>query len=181
MTARLFKVIHRAYTNLARPLRACLPFAMAAHLALRFAQAMLLSAVVGVDRALSAEPGGMCAHAIAGTGACLFVTLQGSQANVVMASAVLASATMFKAQESVRGLNTALSVWVAAGIGAACGEGRVAAATAAALATATAQALNRACLAMACRTMLLSWCRTTGTAHGQAQPAKEADTAEATL
>ena len=113
----------------------------------RFALAMMLSAVVGIDRALSTEPGGMCAHAIAGTGACLFVTLQGGEANVVMASAVLASATMFKAQESVRGLNTALSVWVAAGIGAACGDGQVAAAAAAAGTTAAAQVLNRVCLA----------------------------------
>ena len=81
--------------------------------------AMFMGALVGLDRALSDTPGGMCTHALAATGACLF-TQVGETNGVVMASAVLASATMFKTEHAVRGINTAISIWVAAGIGIAC-------------------------------------------------------------
>jgi len=80
--------------------------------------AMCMGALVGLDRALSDTPGGMCTHALAATGACMFTLMD--ESGVVMASAVLASATMFKTDEAVRGINTALSIWVAAGIGIAC-------------------------------------------------------------
>ena len=81
--------------------------------------AMFMGALVGLDRALSDTPGGMCTHALAATGACLFTQI-GETNGVVMASAVLASATMFKTEHAVRGINTAISIWLAAGIGMAC-------------------------------------------------------------
>ena len=81
--------------------------------------AMVMGALVGLDRALSETPGGMCTHALAATGACLFTQID-EPSGVVMASAVLASATMFKTEHAVRGINTAIGIWVAAGIGIAC-------------------------------------------------------------
>lgn len=81
--------------------------------------AMCMGGLVGLDRALSDTPGGMCTHALAATGACLFARI-GEESGVVMASAVMASATMFKTEHAVRGINTAISVWVAAGIGVTC-------------------------------------------------------------
>ena len=90
--------------------------------------AMLMGALVGLDRALSDTPGGMCTHALAATGACLFTQI-GETSGVVMASAVLASATMFKTEHAVRGINTAISIWVAAGIGIACSRSMRIAAT----------------------------------------------------
>ena len=81
--------------------------------------AMCLGGLVGLDRALSDTPGGMCTHALASTGACLFARA-GLAEGVVMATAVMASATMFKTEHAVRGINTAISVWVAAGIGVTC-------------------------------------------------------------
>ena len=81
--------------------------------------AMCMGGLVGLDRALSDTPGGMCTHALAATGACRFARI-GEAGGVVMASAVMASATMFKTEHAVRGINTAISVWVAAGIGVTC-------------------------------------------------------------
>lgn len=81
--------------------------------------AMCMGGILGLDRALSDTPGGMCTHALAATGACLFASI-GDGDGVVMASAVMASATMFKTEHAVRGINTAISVWLAAGIGVTC-------------------------------------------------------------
>lgn len=86
---------------------------------LQLLSAMCLGGLVGLDRALSETPGGMCTHALAATGACLFARA-GLESGVVMATAVMASATMFKTEHAVRGINTAISVWVAAGIGVTC-------------------------------------------------------------
>lgn len=110
----------------------------------RLGIAMVLSALLGIDRALSSERGGMLTHALMGVGACL--CHQADQGSTIMAAAVLASATMFKSEEAVRGINTAATVWVAAGIGAACADGHVILPAAAAVLCMVAQGINRAVL-----------------------------------
>ena len=102
---------------------------------------MVLSALLGIERALSSERGGMLTHTLIGIGACL--CRLADHGSTTMAAAVLASATMFKSEEVVRGINTAASVWVAAGIGAACADGHVLLPAAAAILCMAAQGVNR--------------------------------------
>ena len=102
---------------------------------------MCLSALLGVERALSSERGGMLTHTLIGVGACLYH--RSKHGNVILAAAVLASATMIKSTEVVRGINTAVSVWVAAGVGAACADEQFALAGAAAALSVAAQGINR--------------------------------------
>ena len=110
--------------------------------ALRLVVAMFVGALLGIERAVSTQRGGMCTHALVSTGSCLFHLLQPD--TTVMASAVLASATMIKADEQVRGINTAVSVWIAAGTGAACAIEEFGVALSAAGVALFAQLLNRA-------------------------------------
>ena len=111
------------------------------HYAVRLVLAMAIGSLLGIARALSTQRGGMCTHALISTGACLHHLLQPE--STVMAAAVLAAATMIKAPETVRGINTAIGVWVAAGTGAACAHEEFAVALTAAAVAMLAQAMNR--------------------------------------
>jgi len=115
--------------------------------AIRIALAAAIGSMLGIERAVSTQRGGMCTHALVATGACLYHLLQPD--TTVMAAAVLSAATMIKAEETVRGINTAVSVWIAAGTGAACAKEEWAIALTAAGVAMLAQLLNRGVV----------WCR----------------------
>jgi putative Mg2+ transporter-C (MgtC) family protein len=101
----------------------------------------LLSAVVGLEREIRQKSAGLRTHTLVGVGAALFmliskygfndvlipgqIILDPSRmaAQIVSGIGFLGAGLIFVRRNSVRGLTTAASVWVAAAIGAACGAG----------------------------------------------------------
>ena len=118
----------------------------------RLAAAMLLSAMLGLNRALSSERGGMLTHTLIGVGACLYH--KSGDGSVMLAAAVLSSATIMKSTEGVRGINSAVSVWVAAGVGATCAENEIALAAVGSTLCVLAQGINRLVLHLKRRNFL---------------------------
>jgi putative Mg2+ transporter-C (MgtC) family protein len=101
----------------------------------------LLSAVVGLEREIRQKSAGLRTHTLVGVGAALFVLiskygfrdvlLPGQvivdpsrvAAQIVSGIGFLGAGLIFVRRNSVRGLTTAASVWIAAAIGSACGAG----------------------------------------------------------
>lgn len=106
--------------------------------AIRFALAVLAGAVLGVNRDLHRKPAGLRTHALVSLGSALAVVLvlvvpgeipdalsrviQGVLTGIgfIGAGVIMHHDT----QQRVEGLTTAASIWVAAGMGIACGLGR---------------------------------------------------------
>jgi putative Mg2+ transporter-C (MgtC) family protein len=102
---------------------------------------LLLSAVVGLEREIRQKSAGLRTHTLVGVGAALFVLiskygfrdvlLPGQvivdpsrvAAQIVSGIGFLGAGLIFVRRNSVRGLTTAASVWIAAAIGSACGAG----------------------------------------------------------
>lgn len=104
----------------------------------RIALAGGLTAVVGLERELSRHPAGIRTHAIVGIGAALF-TVAGAYgfsphdssptriaAQVVTGIGFLGAGTIIRQQDKVKGLTTAATLWLAAGIGISAGAGLMA-------------------------------------------------------
>ncbi|MEO5901488.1 MAG: MgtC/SapB family protein, partial [Ilumatobacteraceae bacterium] len=104
----------------------------------RIALAAGLTAVVGLERELSRHPAGIRTHAIVGIGAALF-TVAGAYgfsphdssptrvaAQVVTGIGFLGAGTIIRQQDKVKGLTTAATLWLAAGIGISAGAGLLA-------------------------------------------------------
>lgn len=108
-------------------------------IAVRLGAAMLAGAVIGIDRELKNKPAGLRTHAMVSIGAAIVVlaTLASSQGSADAVSRAIqgiitgigflgAGVIMqYERERRVEGLTTAASIWVAAGLGVACGAGLV--------------------------------------------------------
>ena len=121
----------------------------ASAIAIRLGAALVAGAVIGVDRELRRKPAGLRTHALVSLGAAivLIATVGASHgAPDAMSRAIQGIITgigflgagvimQHEAERRVEGLTTAASVWVAAGLGIACGAGFVELAMVAVVAT----------------------------------------------
>ncbi|HET7728675.1 MAG TPA: MgtC/SapB family protein [Usitatibacter sp.] len=108
-------------------------------IAVRLGAAMLAGAVIGIDRELKNKPAGLRTHAMVSIGAAIVVlaavaSSQGSADAVSRAIQGIITGIGFlgagvimqyERERRVEGLTTAASIWVAAGLGIACGAGLV--------------------------------------------------------
>lgn len=103
--------------------------------------ALLLTTVIGLEREAGAKSAGLRTHTLVGVGAAVFmlvskygfedlvgteqVSLDPSRigAQIVSGIGFIGAGLIFVRQDAVRGLTTAATIWLAAGIGTACGAG----------------------------------------------------------
>ena len=94
------------------------------------------SFIIGLEREMHSHPGGICTHILVGYGSCLFTMVsvnlrnsypqQGADparicAQIVSGMGFLGSATIFKSENYVKGINTAANLWISAAISMAIG------------------------------------------------------------
>jgi putative Mg2+ transporter-C (MgtC) family protein len=107
------------------------------HFLLRLAMAALLGTIVGLERQWRQRMAGTRTNALVAAGAsafvmCAFLTRDNSRGEAQIVSYVvsgvgfLGAGVIFKNAGSVRGLNTAATIWCSAAIGAICGLGPIA-------------------------------------------------------
>ncbi len=99
---------------------------------LRLFLALLVSALIGIEREKTRHPAGLKTHMLVCVGSTL-ITLTSFEmfpndparvaAGIVTGIGFLGAGTIFKDKNHVRGLTTAASVWAVAGIGLALGTG----------------------------------------------------------
>ena len=121
----------------------------------RVTVALLLGAIVGIEREYRGHPAGVRTLAMVSVGSCIFTAaglflFPGHMtdptriaAQVVTGVGFLGAGAIFRAQDGVKGLTTAATVWVVAAIGMATGFGLYVLATGAALLVLIALALIR--------------------------------------
>ena len=95
-----------------------------------------LSFIISIERELHSHPGGACTHMLAGLGSCLYTMISvhlGDKYNsptadparicaqIVSGMGFLGSATIFKSNNYVKGINTAANLWISAAISMAIG------------------------------------------------------------
>jgi putative Mg2+ transporter-C (MgtC) family protein len=102
--------------------------------------AFLLSMIIGIERQLRQKSAGLRTHTLVGTGAAVFtlvsafgfsnilgndVNLDPSRiaAQIVSGVGFLGAGVIFTRRDTVRGLTTAATIWITAGVGMACGAG----------------------------------------------------------
>ena len=99
---------------------------------LRLVMAVMLGAVVGVERELKDKPAGLRTHMLVSLGSCLFtiVSVYDFQmdpariaAGIVAGIGFIGAGTILAEKDRVIGLTTASSLWVTAAIGLAIGVG----------------------------------------------------------
>lgn len=113
---------------------------------LRLGVAVLLGALLGLEREISRQHAGLRTHLLVTLGSCVFsmVSITGAlgdpssdgtriASNVVVGIGFLGAGTIMQQHGSVRGLTTAASIWVAAAIGMAAAFGNFPLATSATL------------------------------------------------
>ena len=121
---------------------------------LNLAMATLLSGIIGLERGFHGRAAGIRTNVLVGIGACLFTILSAliaSSGQVVTGSGIgipdpgriaaqivtgigfLGAGAIVKSGINIRGLTTASSMWIVAGIGMACGAGYIAIAATATL------------------------------------------------
>ena len=100
---------------------------------LRLGAAVLAGAVIGLDREVRNKPAGLRTMALVSLGSAVFVVATASATTVDSTSRVVqgvitgvgflgaGSIIRGRTEESVRGLTTAASIWLAAAVGVACG------------------------------------------------------------
>lgn len=100
---------------------------------LRLGAAVLAGAVIGFDREVRRKPAGLRTMALVALGSAVFVVATATASTVDSASRVIqgvitgvgflgaGSIIRGRTEESVRGLTTAASIWLAAAVGVACG------------------------------------------------------------
>lgn len=98
----------------------------------KFSMTILLTFIMGIERECHDHPGGVITHILVGLGSCLYslVSLHVGGPNVdpsriaaqiVSGIGFLGSATVFKAERFVKGINTAANLWISAAVGMAVG------------------------------------------------------------
>ena len=105
---------------------------------IRLGLSVLFSFVISVEREMHTHPGGICTHTLVGLGSCLFTMISvhfstqypsvGADparicAQVVSGMGFLGSATIFKNNNYVKGINTAANLWISAAVSMAIGAG----------------------------------------------------------
>jgi putative Mg2+ transporter-C (MgtC) family protein len=157
--------------------------------AARIAVALLLGVAIGIERQWRQRMAGLRTNALVSTGAALFASisiLMDARQNptqvaayVVSGIGFLAGAVIFKEGFSVRGLNTAATLWATAAVGTLCGSGFLGEATLGAVAVVSANVLLRPIVARINRqpldqTELSQTYRITATCAGQHEEAVRA-------
>jgi putative Mg2+ transporter-C (MgtC) family protein len=108
-------------------------------IAVRLGAAIVAGGVIGVDRELKRKPAGLRTHALVSLGAAIVIiaTVGSSQAapdamsraiqGIITGIGFLGAGVImqYEKERRVEGLTTAASIWVAAGLGIACGAGFV--------------------------------------------------------
>ena len=97
---------------------------------------ILFSFILGLERELHTHPGGICTHTLVGLGSCLFTMISVNLKNnfpsnnadparitaqIVSGMGFLGSATIFKSNNYVKGINTAANLWISAAVSMAIG------------------------------------------------------------
>ena len=97
---------------------------------------ILFSFILGFERELHSHPGGICTHTLVGLGSCLFTMISVNTkvkfpsessdparicAQIVSGMGFLGSATIFKSNNYVKGINTAANLWISAAVSMAIG------------------------------------------------------------
>lgn len=98
---------------------------------IKFLLVLVTTTIMSIERERHSHPGGVVTHVLAGLGACLFTIISKEQtgdpariaANIVSGIGFLGSATIFKSDKFVKGINTAANLWVSAGLGMGIGFG----------------------------------------------------------
>jgi putative Mg2+ transporter-C (MgtC) family protein len=102
--------------------------------------AFVLSMMIGVERQLQQKSAGLRTHTLVGTGAAVFTLVSGFgfsnvlgnevnldpsriAAQIVSGVGFLGAGVIFIRRDTVRGLTTAATIWMTAGVGMACGAG----------------------------------------------------------
>jgi len=101
---------------------------------IKISLAILLTLIPSIEREFRSHPGGITTHILLGVGSCMFTILsikiqekndEGDvtriAAQIVSGMGFLGSATVYKSDNFVKGINTAASLWVATAIGMAVG------------------------------------------------------------
>ena len=103
---------------------------------IKLSLSMLCSTIISIERELHTHPGGIATHNLVGLGSCLFtmisVYLRDKYespnadparicAQIVSGMGFLGSATIFKSNNYVKGINTAANLWISAAISMAIG------------------------------------------------------------
>ena len=110
-----------------------------AAIAVRLGAAMLAGAIIGIDRELKNKPAGLRTHSMVSIGAAIVVlaTIASSQdapdavsraiQGIITGIGFLGAGVImqYEHERRIEGLTTAASIWVAAGLGIACGAGLV--------------------------------------------------------
>ncbi len=105
---------------------------------MKLSMSLLCSIIISFEREFHTHPGGIATHALVGLGSCLFtmisiylrenLTAPNADparicAQVVNGIGFLGSATVFKSNNYVKGINTAANIWIAAATSMAIGAG----------------------------------------------------------
>ena len=103
---------------------------------LKASLSILFSFILGFERELHSHPGGICTHTLVGLGSCLFTMISVNLKNkypsdnsdparicaqIVSGMGFLGSATIFKSNNYVKGINTAANLWISAAVSMAIG------------------------------------------------------------
>lgn len=103
---------------------------------LKLGLSTIMSFIISIERELHTHPGGICTHTLVGFGSCLFTMISvnlkqkfpsdsadpaGICAQIVSGMGFLGSATIFKSNNYVKGINTAANLWISAAISMAIG------------------------------------------------------------
>jgi putative Mg2+ transporter-C (MgtC) family protein len=105
----------------------------------RLGLALLAGAILGVDREIKRKPAGLRTHSLVSIGAAVvvLVTISSSRGDADAVSRAIQGVItgigflgagvimQYEAERRIEGLTTAASIWVAAGLGIACGAGFV--------------------------------------------------------
>ena len=98
---------------------------------IKLSLSLLFSFIIGFERELHTHPGGICTHTLVGLGSCLFTMVSVNLNNkynmdnsdparicaqIVSGMGFLGSATIFKSNNYVKGINTAANLWISAAI-----------------------------------------------------------------
>ena len=99
---------------------------------------VLCSTIISIERELHTHPGGIATHNLVGLGSCLFTMISVNLrdkyespnadparicAQIVSGMGFLGSATIFRSNNYVKGINTAANLWISAAISMAIGVG----------------------------------------------------------